>query len=411
MPVAAVQAGSTVACPCGAVLAVPPLAGYLDLPPVEGPEPAAPDSAAEYRDWLRHLTRRVWVTPALVAVNLLVFAGMAADGVSPALPTPDEAIRWGAESGPLIGDGQVWRLLTAAFVHYGLFHLAANLLCLGLVGPLFERLLGPATFLGVYLAAAVVAGVASLAWNPLGGGAGASGAVNGLFGAGYTLLLRLDGATPRLAARTVRRLTWFLTLSVVGDIVGLLRPPRPEWQIDHMAHLAGLATGVLLVAVARLPTETGRPPVSRRRLLAGLSAVLAVAAGGWGWARFANEWVHAAEEADRQVVAANTAYGKAHARWQAAGGGDLRPLADAIDREVLPAVRAAQAAVADPGWVPTGMAVHLDLLRRYCGLLAGGYAKMVAACRSGDGGDMDAANADLDAAERLARATPDPGRK
>ena len=59
-------------------------------------------------------------------------------------------------------DGQVWRLLTYAFLHStaSLWHIAMNMLFLYLFGREIEDLYGAGEFLAFYLVAAVVGGVA-----------------------------------------------------------------------------------------------------------------------------------------------------------------------------------------------------------------------------------------------------------
>lgn len=80
--------------------------------------------------------------------------------------------------------GQVWRLLTYAFLHdpYNLFHILFNMLFLWWFGTDVEDLYGPREFLAVYLVSAVLGGIGfvltAVAFPMLGGFCvGASGAV------------------------------------------------------------------------------------------------------------------------------------------------------------------------------------------------------------------------------------------
>src|SRR5215472_15490331 len=50
------------------------------------------------------------VTIALIGINALVFAVMVLRGVSFFVPTPQQAIAFGADFGPLTLNGQWWRL-------------------------------------------------------------------------------------------------------------------------------------------------------------------------------------------------------------------------------------------------------------------------------------------------------------
>src|SRR5271165_7616970 len=57
-------------------------------------------------------------TYVLVAINCVVFAAMVLNHVSPLAPTIDQLLAWGANNGSLVMlHGELWRLLTAAFVH------------------------------------------------------------------------------------------------------------------------------------------------------------------------------------------------------------------------------------------------------------------------------------------------------
>jgi membrane associated rhomboid family serine protease len=81
-----------------------------------------------------------------------------------------------------VSNGQVWRLLTYAFMHGGPLHIIFNMLFLWWFGTDVEDLYGPVEFLSLYLTAAVVAGLAFVAaWKAGFGNSpyciGASGAI------------------------------------------------------------------------------------------------------------------------------------------------------------------------------------------------------------------------------------------
>jgi membrane associated rhomboid family serine protease len=129
---------------------------------------------------LRARTRLALATPALVAVNVLLFVLMALAPGSVALP--ETVIGWGGSFGPRTTNGEWWRLVTATFVHTGFLALAANMIGLVQAARLLERLVGPLTLVGVYLAAGMFATVVILPGNPLSVTAGASGSVCGVYG-------------------------------------------------------------------------------------------------------------------------------------------------------------------------------------------------------------------------------------
>ena len=91
-------------------------------------------------------------------------------------------IEVGAKYTPLLLDGEWWRLVTTMFIHIGFLHLMMNSLALYFLGTLVERMYGSLRFFGIYVVAGITGSIVSI-WTNLSIGAGASGAIFGLFGA------------------------------------------------------------------------------------------------------------------------------------------------------------------------------------------------------------------------------------
>src|SRR5205085_5152350 len=84
----------------------------------------------------------------------------------------------------LVRQGQWWRLLTSAFLHANLLHLACNMISLYSVGGFVEQAWGRWRWLVIYFVAAWGSSCLALAYHPSGTRlVGASGAICGLLGA------------------------------------------------------------------------------------------------------------------------------------------------------------------------------------------------------------------------------------
>ena len=124
------------------------------------------------------LSPRAPVTPTLIGLNVAVLVGLWVEGWSIAEEAPiDRLVAWGGNFGPLTLSGEWWRLLSCAFLHSSLAHFVSNMVGLWFGGNLLERRLGSPTFLGIYVASAVLGSLASLSARPEIVGHGASAAV------------------------------------------------------------------------------------------------------------------------------------------------------------------------------------------------------------------------------------------
>jgi len=153
------------------------------------------------------------------------------------------------------GAAEAWvTLLTSAFLHGGLLHLAGNMLYLWVFGDNVESDLGAPRFLVFYGLCAVAAALAQAATGP--GSAipmvGASGAISGVLGAyivlhprqPITVLVPNFGVT-RMPALAVLGL-WFGTQLLYG-----LLTPAAEGGVAFWAHVGGFAAGMALVPLLR----------------------------------------------------------------------------------------------------------------------------------------------------------------
>ena len=130
----------------------------------------------------RSSARTGWASMTLIGINVAVYLLQLAQG-APISANAGSIYINGVLYGPAVADGDWWRLLTAAFLHYGPLHLAMNMLVLYLFGPPLESVLGPARFVLLYVASGLAGSAGALLMNPEALTVGASGAIYGLFGA------------------------------------------------------------------------------------------------------------------------------------------------------------------------------------------------------------------------------------
>jgi membrane associated rhomboid family serine protease len=139
---------------------------------------------------------------------------------------------------PAVADGEWYRLLTSAFLHYGLTHILFNMWALYVVGPPLEAALGRLRFTALYVMSALGGSVLVYLLSSLGAQtAGASGAVFGLFGATFVVGKRLN-----LDVR------WVIGLIALNLAFTFVIPLVSSQNISWQGHIGGLVTGAVIAA-------------------------------------------------------------------------------------------------------------------------------------------------------------------
>jgi rhomboid protease GluP len=186
------------------------------------------------------------VTIALIAINLLIFVLMVIKGVPFMEPTAGDVLPFGANFGPFTLNGEWWRLITGCFLHFGVIHIAMNMIVLYQVGIFTEKLYGNVRYLVMYLLAGVGGNLAGLYIHPNTVSAGASGAVFGVYGALLAYLVVQRGVVPNASAASIAKSSGiFLAINIVYG----LRSPNT----DMTAHIGGFITGFLVGALLARP--------------------------------------------------------------------------------------------------------------------------------------------------------------
>jgi rhomboid protease GluP len=273
-------------------------------------------------------TRIAFVAYTLIGINVIVFILTSVNGVPFRDPQAGDLLPWGADYGPLTTHGEWWRLLTAMFLHFGVYHLAVNMAVLASVGPLAERLFGKVGFIVLYMFAGIGGNIASLTVNPVTTSAGASGAIFGIYGGLFGLFLRQRRSFP---VETLRSQALGAALFIGYNTVYAMGKPG----IDMAAHVGGLLAGFGLgLALARpvFDVETG----------SGWRRSLMVAAGGAALTvafivrtapldDFGPERVRLAATQQRVLAI----YGASLEKWKAKEMSD-REFAEVVEQQLLP---------------------------------------------------------------------------
>lgn len=173
----------------------------------------------------------------------------------------DQLLFWAPYLYPDMNGGvfEPWRLLSAMFVHGGIWHFALNMLAIWMIGRSLEPLLGRWRFVALYLIGGLGGSVAVACIAPDVPTVGASGGVFALLGA-LLVIGRHIGAN-------IRGILVILGLNlVVGFVLSGI-----AWQ----AHVGGVAVGAL---VGYIFARTRRPAQRTWQILLLVAVVLALLA-------------------------------------------------------------------------------------------------------------------------------------
>ena len=208
-------------------------------------------------------TRKVWLTYAIVTLNVLIFIIQVKFSASPA-----QAIRNGSDFQTLlnfgaktnfwiINQGQWFRLLTPIFLHIGLTHLAINCYSIWQIGPIVERLYGPSRFAALYLLTGIGGSIGSLIGVYFGKvdvvSAGASGAIFGLLGVCLVTSYKYRAEMPAQFRRALGPglmpvIALNLLFGFINNATAMFgdKTPLTSHFIGNSAHIGGLITGAIV---------------------------------------------------------------------------------------------------------------------------------------------------------------------
>ena len=302
---------------------------------------------------LRARTPLLIVTPAILAVNVVVFVGaMLAPG---SIGDQATLVSWGANFGPETANGEWWRFAAAVFVHGAFFAFVIDMLAIGQLGPLLERQMGHWTFAALYLAAGTFGGLMNLAVLPEVATTSGAAAVCGLYGLLGAAIVRglLRRSAMTLPFKTLIRLAPGAALFLLYNLSGGELP---------LAEKAGLFTGFIGGLVVAKDVQARKPAPARLAAIAAAALIIVamVALPLRGVTDIRPELAFLVDLEARTTAA----YGRAVANFRA-GRDTTHSLAQVIDASILPELGTARARLQTLRRVPAAHQPFVAAAREY----------------------------------------------
>jgi len=139
---------------------------------------------------------------------------------------------------------QIWRFVSAIFLHGSITHLLYNLFALLFFGFILEKQIGSRKFLIVFFSSGIIANLISV--NFYNSSLGASGAIYGILGALAIINpMMMVWAFGMILPMFIAAILW-----VIGDLLrifGLFDPGN----VGSIAHLSGVAAGLVMGIIIR----------------------------------------------------------------------------------------------------------------------------------------------------------------
>jgi rhomboid protease GluP len=174
------------------------------------------------------------VTYTILALTILVYLLQMASSF---LTGYDLPVAFGAKSGELIREGQLWRLITPILLHGSLWHIGFNMYALFSFGTGLEKRFGHFRFLTLYLLAGFSGNVLSFLFTD-GISVGSSTSIFGLIAAEGIFLYqnrKLFGEESKQAIGNV------ISVAVINLVIGF----SSGGLIDNWGHIGGLFGGLI----------------------------------------------------------------------------------------------------------------------------------------------------------------------
>ena len=186
------------------------------------------------------------MTVLFILLNILIFVIVDFTGGS---ENTVHMIACGAAYPPLIlEEGETYRLFTCMFLHFGIYHIANNMLVLFVLGQRRETVTGKIKFFLIYIFGGLGGNMLSLFFDMYAGNtslsAGASGAVFAVMGGMIYVIIRHRG---RVADLTVRQMLIMAAFSLYFGFA--------SEGVDNVAHIGGWMSGFLIAVILYHPRK------------------------------------------------------------------------------------------------------------------------------------------------------------
>ena len=185
-----------------------------------------------------------YVTYSIIFLNILSFLLMyiVGNGSEDALTL----LLFGGLNKDFVANGEIYRIITSAFLHNGIIHLTFNMYALYIIGKDVESFFGHVKYSIIYLLSIILGSLLSLVFsNGFIVSVGASGAIFGLMGAllffGYNYRVTLNNSITRQ----------IIPIILLNLFIGTMIP-----SIDNFAHLGGLIGGYLAAMMVGIKYKT-----------------------------------------------------------------------------------------------------------------------------------------------------------
>lgn len=182
------------------------------------------------------ISKKNYIAISIIVVNIIYFIFLETHGGSTSTMV---MLKYGASFPVNIQGGEYYRLVTSMFMHFGIEHIANNMLILAILGCKLEDIAGHIRFFIIYMLSGVLANIAS-DWFQTNSGdyavsAGASGAIFGVVGALLYALIINRGRIKDLSL-----------YQIAASLVLMLYAGFKSTGVDNVAHVAGALSGFLL---------------------------------------------------------------------------------------------------------------------------------------------------------------------